>query len=204
MAPKQPTVVVSPDFAIHGNSEVRRCAALIVDIAGTVALRSQLGDDAAGRRIRKLLEAIIATSREYRGEFIKSYGDDVLAIFEHDPALLEGALARKVVLCSPCTLFAVLAVIRQAAETFRLQQRSREIVALLGGFGKQWAAFTEHMDRVGRRLDTLQKEYDAMTGVRRRQLERQLDRVEDVRRRDRIPAVEVLAGSDLELEAEAN
>jgi DNA recombination protein RmuC len=125
------------------------------------------------------------------------------AIFEHDPGLLEGALARKVVLCSPCTLFAVLAVIRQAAETFRLQQRSREIVALLGGFAKQWAAFTEHMDRVGRRVDALQKDYDAMAGVRRRQLERQLDRVEDVRRRDRIPAVEVLAGSELELELEA-
>jgi DNA recombination protein RmuC len=123
------------------------------------------------------------------------------AIFEHDPALLEGAFARKVVLCSPCTLFAVLAVIRQAAETFRLQQRSREIVALLGGFAKQWGAFTEQMDRVGRRLDALQKDYDAMTGVRRRQLERQLDRVEDVRRRDQVPAVEVLAGAELEREA---
>src|SRR5437764_4116676 len=82
------------------------------------------------------------------------------AVFEHDPDLLEGALARKVVLCSPCTLFAVLAVIRHAAETFRLQQRSREIVALLGGCAKQWGAFTEHMDRVGRRLDALQKDYD--------------------------------------------
>jgi len=37
-------------------------------------------------------------------------------------------------------------------------------------------------------------------GVRRRQLERQLDRVEDVRRRDRIPAVQVLAGTELGLE----
>jgi len=123
------------------------------------------------------------------------------AIHEHDPALLDGAMARKVVLCSPSTLFAVLAVIRQAAETFRLQQRSREIVALLGGFAKQWGAFTEQMDRVGRRLDALQKDYDAMAGVRRRQLERQLDRVEDVRRRDHVPAVEVLSGADLELEA---
>ena len=59
------------------------------------------------------------------------------AIHEHDPALLDEALARKVVLCSPLTLFAVLAVIRQAAESFRLEQRSREIVALLGGFAKQ-------------------------------------------------------------------
>ena len=56
------------------------------------------------------------------------------------------------------------------------------------------------MDRVGRKLDGLQKDYDAMMGVRRRQLERQLDRVEDVRRRDRIPAVQVLAGTELGLE----
>ena len=123
------------------------------------------------------------------------------AIHEHDPALLDGAMARKVVLCSPCTLFAVLAVIRQAAESFRLQQRSREIVALLGGFAKQWGGFTEQMDRVGRRLEALQKDYDAMAGVRRRQLERQLDRVEDVRRHDHLPAVEVLSGADLELQA---
>jgi DNA recombination protein RmuC len=128
------------------------------------------------------------------------------AMHEHDPALLDEALSRRVVLCSPFTLFAVLAVVRQAADSFRLEQRSREVVALLGGFAKQWAAFTEQMDRVGRRLDGLQKDYEAMAGVRRRQLERQLDRVEDVRRRERLPAVEVLSGSqlgagDIELEA---
>src|SRR5437763_13988025 len=123
------------------------------------------------------------------------------AIHEHDPALLDGAMARKVVLCSPSTLFAVLAVIRQAAESFRLEQRSREIVALLGGFAKQWGAFSEQMDRVGRRIDSLQRDYDTLAGVRRRQLERQLDRVEDVRRREKLPPLEILAAADVELEA---
>jgi len=128
------------------------------------------------------------------------------AMHEHDPALLDEALARRIVLCSPSTLFAVLAVVRQAADSFRLEQRSREIVALLGGFANQWTAFTEQMDRVGRRLDGLQKDYDAMVGVRRRQLERQLDRVEDVRRRERLPAVEILSSSlaaDDEIELDA-
>jgi DNA recombination protein RmuC len=128
------------------------------------------------------------------------------AMHEHDPALLDEALSRRIVLCSPFTLFAVLAVLRQAADSFRLEQRSREIVALLGGFAAQWTAFTEQMDRVGRRIEGLQKDYDAMAGVRRRQLERQLDRVEDVRRRERLPAVEVLSGSvsaDDEIELDA-
>jgi len=79
------TVMLAPEFALHGPSQVRRCAVLIVDIAGTVALRSRLGDAAAGRRIRSLLEAVVAVSREHRGEFIKSYGDDVMAIFDKDP-----------------------------------------------------------------------------------------------------------------------
>jgi len=83
VAPKS-TVLVSPQFSAHTHSEIRHCTALIVDIAGTVALRSQLGDAAAGRRIRHLLDAIIATARQHQGEFIKSYGDDVLAIFERD------------------------------------------------------------------------------------------------------------------------
>lgn len=66
-------------------SEVRRCTALIVDIAGTVGLRTRIGDEAGGKRIRELLDSIIACSRAHQGHFIKSYGDDVLAIFESDP-----------------------------------------------------------------------------------------------------------------------
>lgn len=62
----------------------RPATALIVDIAGTVGLRMQLGDAAAGRQIQRLLEDIIQTALRRGGEFIKSYGDDVLAVFEHN------------------------------------------------------------------------------------------------------------------------
>lgn len=76
-------------------SEVRRGAALIVDIAGTVALRAQLGDKAAGRRIRALLESIIAAVEAHGGGFIKSYGDDVLAVFEQRPIASAATVAVK-------------------------------------------------------------------------------------------------------------
>ncbi|MFI4980547.1 MAG: adenylate/guanylate cyclase domain-containing protein [Nevskiales bacterium] len=65
-------------------AEIRHCCVLIVDIAGSVEMRSQLGDAAAGRRIRHLLDAIVDLARRHHGEFIKSYGDDVLAIFEKE------------------------------------------------------------------------------------------------------------------------
>ncbi len=102
-------------------------------------------------------------------------------VHEHDPSLLDDALARKVVLCSPTTLFAVLAVIRQTVESFALERTSDEILQLLGGFAKQWGAFTDGLDKLGRGLETTQKAYDALSTTRRTQLERQLDRVEELR-----------------------
>ena len=64
-----------------GNS-TRECAVLIVDIADSTRLRAQIGEAPAERQVRQLLDSIIATARSRRGEFIKSYGDDVLAVFD--------------------------------------------------------------------------------------------------------------------------
>ena len=58
-------------------------------------------------------------------------------IHEDNRTLLDYALENKVMLCSPLTLFAILAVIRQFIDTFRLGQASNEILALLTEFRKQ-------------------------------------------------------------------
>lgn len=60
----------------------RLCTVLIVDIAGSVALRAQLGEFEANRRIRTLLQAIVDIARGCQATFLKSYGDDVIATFE--------------------------------------------------------------------------------------------------------------------------
>jgi class 3 adenylate cyclase len=71
---------------------VRDCAVLMTDIAGAVELRSRLGDP-AGARIRDLLDAIIAAARSRGGIFIKSYGDDILAVFEREPLVAAAEVA---------------------------------------------------------------------------------------------------------------
>jgi adenylate cyclase len=75
-------VMLAPDFSLQSRPETQHCAVLIVDIADTIGMRSDLGDTEAGRRVRNLLNEIIATARQHNGEFIKSYGDDMMAIFE--------------------------------------------------------------------------------------------------------------------------
>ncbi len=103
-------------------------------------------------------------------------------VHEHQPQLLDDALAKGVVICSPTTLFAVLAVIRQATEQFALERTSDEILALLASFSDQWQRFVDAIDRVGRGLETTQRAYEALTSTRRNQLERHLERIDQLRR----------------------
>jgi DNA recombination protein RmuC len=102
-------------------------------------------------------------------------------IHEHDPHLIDVALGQKVVLCSPVSLFAVLAVIRQAVEQTRLARTSDEILQCLSGFRQQWSKYAEAVDTVEKRFTSAQRGLEELTGPRRRQLERQLDRIEDLR-----------------------
>ena len=110
-------------------------------------------------------------------------------VHQHDRERVEVALSQKVVLCSPSTLFSVLAVIRQAVEQTQLQRTSDEILACLAAFESQWGKFADALDKVGRSLDSVRRSWDDLAGTRRRQLERQLDRVGELRsRRDGSPS----------------
>jgi DNA recombination protein RmuC len=103
-------------------------------------------------------------------------------VHEHDPALIDEALRRKVVLCSPLTLYAVLAVVRQAADAAALEATSGEVLAVLGVFTQEWDRFCESLDKVGRAVDAIERAYGELAGTRRRALERPIARVEELRR----------------------
>jgi len=103
-------------------------------------------------------------------------------VHEHDPGLLDEALRRKVVLCSPLTLYAVLAVVRRAADVAALERTSGEVLAVLGTFTQEWDRFCEALDKVGRTVDAMERAYGELAGTRRRALERPLARIDDLRR----------------------
>jgi DNA recombination protein RmuC len=101
---------------------------------------------------------------------------------EHANTLLDDALRQRIIMCSPMTLFAVLAVVRQSVENFRMERTASEILEILGDFTKQWDCFTDKMDSLGRGLTTVTKAFDELSGVRNRALTRQMDRIDNLRR----------------------
>jgi len=107
-------------------------------------------------------------------------------INESDTSIMDEALKQKVVLCSPFTLYAVLAVIRQAVENFSLEKTASEILKLLGEFSKQWNAYKDKFRIMGERLDAAKNEYDALITTRSNMLERPLKKIDDLRRQQAI------------------
>ena len=100
---------------------------------------------------------------------------------EHDRDIIDDALRQKIVLCSPLTLYAVLAVVRQAVDNFRLERTSNEILALLGEFSRQWEKYAAQLDKVQLRFDQVAKEYAALMTTRHRALQRPLDKIDSLR-----------------------
>ena len=108
-------------------------------------------------------------------------------INETDMTIMDEALKQKVVLCSPFTLYAMLAVIRQGIENFNLEQTASEMLKLLGDFSKQWGEYKDKFSMMGKRLDDAKKEYDTLITTRTNMLERPLKKIDELRKQKAIP-----------------
>ena len=100
---------------------------------------------------------------------------------DHDPELIDYSLQHKVVLCSPITLYAMLAVIRQAIDNFAIENQAKEMMSILSTFQTQWDKYKLSMDKIGKRLEDAQKEYDSLITTRTNQLDRPLRKINELK-----------------------
>lgn len=117
-------------------------------------------------------------------------------IHEHCREVFDEALEGQVVICSPSTLFAMLSLVRQAMDTVSMERSSQEILDHLACFAEQWQKYSEQFDLVGRHLDRLKGAFDDLSGARSRQLERQLDRIEELKKRSGHEALAAARAAD--------
>lgn len=101
-------------------------------------------------------------------------------IHSEDADLIDYALQKRVLLCSPLTLYAMLSLIHQATRNFTMNERASEVMALVGQFREQWKRYIEQMDRLGRNIETVSKQYQTLITTRTRTLEKPLDKLETI------------------------
>lgn len=100
---------------------------------------------------------------------------------EHGADLVDEALDQQIVVCTTPTLYAILSVVHKFMETQRLEKRTEIILQALTSFNDQWAAFTERLDTVRRRMDQTLRDFDDLNGTRRKALERPLATILDLK-----------------------
>lgn len=102
-------------------------------------------------------------------------------VMESARDLMDEALSKRIVLASPLTLYAMLSVIRQAAENANVTRRADEIAEILAEFNKQWQKYNEEVDKLGQRIDQASSQFAVVRGTRSNVLQKQLDRIEPLR-----------------------
>ena len=113
-------------------------------------------------------------------------------VHEASPSLIDEALDRKVVLCSPLTLYAFLVVIRQAADSFHTEQTAATIMQRVNQFAKQFDEYTGAVDQVSKSFGKLQNEIDSIAtgGTRFKKLNVPVREIEKLRKNQGIPELE--------------
>jgi DNA recombination protein RmuC len=101
--------------------------------------------------------------------------------------LIDEALDKRVVLASPLTLYAMLAVVRQAAENANIMKTADEVIQLLRAFDKQWQLYREQMDKLGRAIESTGRAYEELQTTRANMLQKPLDKIEDLRQSRALP-----------------
>jgi DNA recombination protein RmuC len=102
-------------------------------------------------------------------------------INDNDRDLLDTSLKSKVILCSPVTLYAILAVIRQGMSNFNMERTASQLLGLVEGFERQFAAFVDSFDRMGKKIEDAQSEFKKLESTRRKQLDRSMEKIKALR-----------------------
>lgn len=99
-------------------------------------------------------------------------------LLAENPNIIDDALGNKIVLCSPNNLYAMLSVVRQASNYYVLEKTSKEVLALMQKFNKEWGNFTAKFDKVDEAIDNLRKAFNEVSTTRKDKLDSVLNDIE--------------------------
>jgi len=98
-------------------------------------------------------------------------------IYDKMPDIWQEALTKKVVFAGPFSFTAILRMIKQAYENFRVQKNIQDIVSHIKAFEKEFGKFSEAFFKIGDRIDSLDRQYKEVSNTRFNQLTRRVDKV---------------------------
>ena len=113
-------------------------------------------------------------------------------VHEASPDLIDWALDKKVVLCSPLTLYAFLVVVRQASDSFHTEKTAVEIMQQIKKFENEFDKYTKAIEKVKKNFTALTESIGEISvgGTRHNKLSVPVRDIDNLRKRRGIPELE--------------
>lgn len=99
-------------------------------------------------------------------------------INQNMPGIVDMAISKRVLLVSPFTFLIVARTVMESYRNFMIGDKLKEVVKYIDDFVVEWDKFKGGFEKYGRTLETLQKDYEDLTGTRVRVMERKISKVQ--------------------------
>lgn len=121
-------------------------------------------------------------------------------VYEEDSSVFDEALQKRIIICSPLTLFIILSIIRKTSEMLKVQESAREILSLMSEFKKQWGKYKEKMSTVDKNLKTAIKAFDELNTARERSLDKSIEKIDLLTKNEKMSADNLPLSTDMNVE----
>ncbi|MFZ1721486.1 MAG: DNA recombination protein RmuC [Microgenomates group bacterium] len=96
------------------------------------------------------------------------------------PDLIDSALRQRVLMVSPFSFLIVARTVMESYRNFLIGDKLKDVIKEINGFVSEWSKFKEKFEKYGRSIDTLQNDYQSLMSTRVRQMEKRIDKVQEL------------------------
>ena len=104
------------------------------------------------------------------------------SVNEWMPQLIDECLQKKLILCGPWTLYAIVRIVHQAWQNYQFSAAVRDIVRMINGFMQDYGKFKERFGEMGELLEKLDAKYREIVVTSAQRLDNKIRRIEEYRK----------------------
>jgi DNA recombination protein RmuC len=89
----------------------------------------------------------------------------------------EEGMQKKVIMAGPFNFTAILRLVKQAYDNFKIQANAQKIIGYIRSFEKEFGKYNEEFEKLGGKISQLNNQYEVVNTTRTRQLLRTVDKI---------------------------